>query len=206
MRLKNTVKDYGSIAKLLHWGTAILFLGSYISVYYRHWFTEDKTPENWTALQLHLSIGLTIAVVVALRIAWRMTNKVPDLEPGTKLEHQAAKAGHYALYAIMIIMPITGYLGTGVNTHYFFIFDIPKFESTLLFEALVRDGIGITFKEFEEPIDFIHKNILGEWLVWLLILGHVSAAMFHHFVKKDRTLRKMTVDKQYQTVTNSNKQ
>ena len=195
MNFKNTANNYDSIAKWLHWGTAILFLGSYISVYYRHWFTEEKTPENWTALQLHLSIGVTIAVIVMLRIAWRITSRMPDFEPGTKLEHLATHAVHYALYAIMIIMPITGYVGTGVNTEYFFIFDILKFEDTQLFEILVSNGMGITFKEFEEPIDFIHKEILGVWLVWLLILGHVSAALYHHFVKKDRTLRKMTINK-----------
>ena len=191
MSIKNTIDNYGSIAKCLHWGTAVLFLASYISVYYRHWFTEEKTPENWTALQLHLSIGITIAVVVALRIAWRITNRAPDFEPGTKLQHLAAHAGHYALYAIMIIMPVTGYIGTGVNTEYFFWFDILKFENTQLFESLVSNGLGITFKEFEEPIDFIHKDILGAWLVWLLILGHVCAALYHHFVKQDRTLNKM---------------
>lgn len=196
MSLKNTSKNYGSIAKWLHWGTAILFLGSYVSVYYRHWFTEVKTPENWIALQLHFSIGVTIAVIVALRIIWRITNRVPELEPGTKLEHLAAHAGHYALYAIMIIMPITGYLGTGANTEYFFIFDIPKFADTQLFESLVSNGLGITFKEFEAPMDFIHKEILGAWVVWLLILGHVSAALYHHFIKKDKTLQKMTIDKQ----------
>ena len=43
--------------------TAALFLASYISVYYRHWFTKEKTPENWTALQLHLSIGVTGVIV-----------------------------------------------------------------------------------------------------------------------------------------------
>ena len=195
MSVKNTANNYGSIAKWLHWGTAVLFLGSYISVYYRHWFTEEKTPENWTALQLHLSIGVTIAIAVALRIVWRIANRVPDLEPGTKLEHLAAHAGHYALYAIMIIMPVTGYVGTGVNTEYFFIFDIPKFEDTPLFDSLVGSGLGITFQEFEEPIDFIHKEILGAWLVWILILGHVSAALYHHYVKEDQTLKKMTVQK-----------
>ena len=195
MNFKNTVENYGSIAKFLHWGTAFLFLVSYMSVYYRHWFTEEKTPENWTALQLHLSIGVTIAVVVALRIVWRIGNRAPDLEPGKKWEHLAAHAGHYALYAIMIVMPITGYVGTGVNTEYFFTFDIPKFEDTPLFESLVSNGLGITFKEFEEPIDFIHKEILGAWLVWILILGHVSAALYHHFVKKDKTLNKMTAEK-----------
>ena len=195
MNIKNNADNYGSIAKWLHWLTALLFLGSYISVYYRHWFTEKKTPENWTALQLHLSIGVTIAVIVALRIIWRIANRVPDLEPGTRFEHMAAHAGHYTLYAIMIIMPITGYLGTGANTEYFFMFDIPKFENTQLFETLVSNGIGISFEDFEKPIDFVHKNILGEWLVWILIVGHVSAAMYHHLVKKDRTVRKMTIDK-----------
>jgi cytochrome b561 len=130
MTIKNSAENYGSIAKWLHWGTAVLFLGSYITFYYRDWITEAKTPENWTALQLHLSIGVTIAVLVVLRIIWRIANRAPDLEPGTKLEHLAAHAGHYALYAIMIIMPITGYLGTGANTEFFFMFDIPKFENT----------------------------------------------------------------------------
>ncbi|MEH6629166.1 MAG: cytochrome b [Motiliproteus sp.] len=196
MNFKNTVENYGSIAKCLHWGTAVLFLGSYVTVYFRHWFTEEKTPESWTALQLHLSIGVTIALVVALRILWRIANRVPDLEPGTKLEHLAAHAGHYALYAIMIIMPITGYVGTGVNTEYFFIFDIPKFEDTPLFESLITNGLGLTFQEFEEPIDFIHKEILGAWLVWILILGHVSAALYHHFVKEDKTLHKMKISRE----------
>jgi len=195
MSLKNTAEDYGSIAKWLHWSTAVLFLGSYISVYYRHWFTEKETPENWIALQLHLSIGVTIAVIVALRIIWRLSNRVPDLEPGTKLEHLAAHVGHLALYAIMVIMPVTGYIGTGVNTEYFFLFDIPKFEDTQLFTTLVSDRLGMTFKEFEKPVDFIHKDIMGAWVVWLLILGHVSAALYHQFVKKDRTLYKMTISK-----------
>ncbi len=195
MSLKNTAENYGSIAKWFHWGTAVLFLGSYVSVYYRHWFTEKETPENWIALQLHLSIGVTIAVVVILRILWRLNNRAPDPEPGTRLEHLAAHLGHMALYAIMIIMPVTGYIGTGVNTEYFFLFDIPKFEDTAIFSALVSDGMGMTFKEFEKPVDFIHKDVMGAWVVWLLILGHVCAALYHQFVKKDQTLYKMTVNK-----------
>lgn len=190
MGLKNTADNYGAIAKWLHWITAILFLGSYISVYYRHWFTVKDTPANWNALQLHLSIGVTIGVIVALRIIWRITNRLPDPEPGARLEHIAARLGHYLLYAVMIIMPITGYLGTGVDTEYFFISDITSFKSTDIFASYF--AADMTFKEFEKPIDFIHKDIMGKWLVWLLILGHISAALYHQFVKKDRTMKKMT--------------
>ncbi len=195
MNLKNTTTAYGSIARWLHWSTALLFLASYITVYYRHWFTEEKTPENWTALQLHLSVGVTIAVIVALRIAWRLSNPTPAPEPGSRLEHLAAELGHIALYAVMVLMPITGYLGTGAATEFFFLFDIPKFEDTVLFQSLVANGLGIDFKTFEKPLDFLHKEVGGAWLVWLLILGHGGAALYHHLVRRDRTLLRMTFDR-----------
>lgn len=196
MSIKNTAENYGTIAKWLHWATAALFLGAYGSYYYSHWFTEPRTPESFSALQIHLSVGVTIAVVVFLRIVWRVSNKVPDNEPGSSLAHLAAHLGHYALYAVMIIMPITGYMGTGADINYFFLFEIPKFESTYLFDAVVNNGLDMTFKEFEKPMDFIHKDLLGAWVLWLLILGHVLAALYHHFGLKDRTLKKMTTGKQ----------
>ncbi|WP_350656790.1 cytochrome b [Psychrobacter sp. S1-30-MNA-CIBAN-0213] len=192
MSLKNTSYNYGTIAKCLHWGTALLFLGAYASVYFRHWFTVDDTPINWTALQLHLSFGVSIAVLVVLRIIWRMMNRTPDEEPGTKMEHLAAHAGHFALYAVLIIMPVTGYLGSKVNTEFYFLFDIPMFESTSLFRSVIRDGMGISYEAFEAPLDFLHKQVFGKWLAWMLVVGHILAALYHHYVKKDRTLIKMT--------------
>lgn len=192
MSLKNTADSYGRIAKWFHWTTAALFLAAYVSVYYRQWFTEKQTPENMTALQIHLSVGVSIAVIVALRVIWRLMNRAPADEPGTPLAHLAAHMGHLALYTVMIVAPITGYLGTGVNTDFFFLFEIPKFESTALFQSVVAEGMGLDFKTFEKPIDFIHKDVLGAWLIWLLVLGHAGAALYHHFVLRDRTLVKMT--------------
>ncbi len=192
MQLTNTTNNYGIVAKWLHWLTAVLFLCSYGTVYFRHWFTEKETTANWIALQLHLSVGVTIAVIVILRIIWRLSNKKPNPEAGTRIQHFAIRIGHYALYVIMIVMPLTGYIGTGVNTEYFLMFDIAKFESTAIFTSVVNNGLGMTFKELEKPVDFIHKELLGEYLVWMLIAGHVLAALYHHFIKKDRTLYKMT--------------
>lgn len=189
--LKNTELNYGRIARTLHWLTAVLFLGAYVTVYYRQWLTEPRTPENWTALQLHLSIGVSIAVLVVLRIVWGMMNIQPQPEPGGRLAQMAAHWGHLALYAILIVMPLTGYLGTGVDTEWFFLFDLPKFEDTWLFKALVEGWMGLSFKEFEVPVDFIHKQG-GATVVWILILGHAAAALYHHYILKDRTLVKMT--------------
>ncbi len=192
--LRNTEYSYGSVAKFLHWSIALLFLLSYCSVYFRQWFTEKDTPENWIALQLHLSVGITVAVLVVLRILWRITNRLPDQEPGPAWAHKAAHYGHYFLYAAMIIMPLTGYIGTGVNTEFYMLFDIAKFESTALFNMLVTEGLGMTFEEFEKPIDNFHKEIMGEYVLLFLIFGHIAAALYHHFILKDRTLKKMTRD------------
>lgn len=178
---------YTGVAIALHWLIALLFLGSYISVYYRRYLTEPKTDENMTALQLHLAIGITIAALVVLRVLWRMTHTPPPMEPGPRWQHAAAHGLHYVLYAVMIIMPITGYLGTGVATEFY---GIPKFEDTALFQWLVVDTWQTTFKEFEKPIDFIHKNS-GAYLVWVLILGHAAAALYHHYALRDATLARM---------------
>ncbi len=204
MSLKNTAENYGLIAKWFHWGTAVLFLFSYAFIYYEIWFTPRRPPPGvepdpvyWFTLQVHLSIGMTLFVLIALRIFWNFMNRnMPAEEPGTKLEHWATRAGHYALYAIMIIMPLTGYVGTGNDTHFFFLFNIPRFQDTPLF-SLIGDNLGMTFEELEVYIDFVHKQLLGIWVTPILLAVHVSAALWHHYGKKDRTIYKMTNNKNH---------
>ena len=190
MKLKNSEESYGLIAVLLHWIVALGMIAGYVAVYYRHWFTEEKTPENWTALQLHLSFGVSVAVFVVLRILWKAVNAKPADAPGTRMEHLASRAMHRALYVFMVVMPVTGYLGTGAATEYFFLFDIPKFADTTLFKTVVEGWMGLTFKEFEVPMDFIHKNS-GAYVVWVLVGLHAGAALYHHFVRKDFVLKRM---------------
>ena len=194
MSINNTTENYGIIAKWLHWVTAVFFLAAYVSVYYRQWFTYKDTPENWTALQLHLSVGVSLMVLIFLRVLWRSSQSSPWPEPGTLIEHLATRFGHWLLYVMMIIMPLTGYMGTRVETDFFFWFEVPKFEDTVAFQLLVTDILGMTFQEFEIIVDDVHKT-LGAFIVPLLIGGHVAAALYHHFVRKDRVLYKITTNK-----------
>ena len=83
-------------------------------------------------------------------------------------------------------MPVTGYLGTGANTDFFWLFEIPKFESTHLFTFWVSDRLNMSFAEFEVVVDYLHKDVGGALLVWMLIAGHISAALAYHFVLKDK--------------------
>lgn len=195
MALRNTKLAYGSIAKLLHWAIALLFLVSYCAVYYRHWFTVEPdefsiwvgTP-NYTALQIHLTSGITISFLILCRVYWRLSNQVPELLPGKRWEHFMANSVHYFLYFLMFMMPITGYLGAGVDTDYL---QITQFRETALYDWLVTDTLGLDWETFESPVDFIHKKIGGATLVWIVIGAHAGAALFHHFVKRDDVLLRM---------------
>lgn len=190
MKIRNTSETYGLIAIVLHWVVALGFLAAYAAVYYRHWFTVEKTPANWTALQLHLSLGVTIAIFVILRVIWKFMSITPKHVPGTKLEHLSATGMHVVLYAIMIVMPITGYMGTKVDTDFFFMFQIPQFADTAIFQTVVSGWLGMTFEEFEIPLDFIHKSG-GAYVVWVLVALHAGAALYHHYVRKDVVLKRM---------------
>lgn len=192
VRLKwtNSEDRYGAVSMLIHWSTVALFVTLYSKVYYRHWFTAKGSSESLTAIQLHFSFGILVAVLLLFRIAYRLRAISPEHLNGGRLTRALSTTVHFCLYAVMIVMPLTGYLGTKVDTDFFGIIIIPKFADTPAFETLIAKGMGLSFAEFEKPLDAIH-HFLGSWIVWLLIVGHASAALFHHWVLKDDVLLRM---------------
>lgn len=195
----NTPQQFDKIAKLLHWSMALIIIIAWVSVEYRQRFTEPRTSENLLALDTHLLAGISIGLLILPRLVWRQTHRAPPPPPGSKLEHTLANFSHFALYAFMIAMPLTGYLGTGRDINVFGLFSIPQFQNTGIFRVLILEGIGLSFEEWEKPIDYMHKNIGGKWLLPILFILHVSAALFHHYVRKDDVLKRMLPDFQKAT-------
>ena len=192
MGLRNTELQYGSVAKWLHWITALCFLVAYLTYYYGHFLTEPRTPEANYVRGLHTMFGITAGLLFLPRIVWKFFNKEPKLDPGPNWQHYASKLAHWALYFFVLAMPLSGWLGYGGRSiNFFWLFDIPTFRNTELFQWLVVERMGMSFNEFEAPIDAFHKDIAGAWIVLILVLVHVAAALYHHFVQKDNTLRKM---------------
>ena len=129
-------------------------------------------------------------VFVFLRVIYKLWDRTPEEVEGSKFEHFAAKSAHILLYAVMIIMPLTGYFGTGLNTDFFFAFEIPRFRDTFVYDVVVTQWLGLSWEAFEKPVDFVHKRG-GATLVWMLIAVHIAAALYHHFWRKDDTMRRM---------------
>ena len=169
MRWFNDSQSYGFVARALHWGTALLILGSYGSVYFRRFFTEANTEFNWAVLQLHLSLGLTILTVTVLRIIWYVVDQRPTPEASSKAAVWGSRTGHTLLYVILFSMPVTGYLGTGANTDFSGFSKFPNSRAHTSLRFGVSDRLNMTFAEFEVVVDYLHKDVGGALLVWMLI-------------------------------------
>jgi cytochrome b561 len=106
---RNTHLRYGTVAMTFHWLIAALIL---INVGLGYYFNEklaEGNPSRQTFGLTHVAIGLTVLVLSLARLWWRLRNPVPLLLTDvSRAEHLIAKCTHYALYAMMIVVPALG--------------------------------------------------------------------------------------------------
>ncbi len=195
MKNKITASAYGSLARWFHWLTAALILITYGAIYHREWLAESDF-ENWLTIQLHFSIGLTVLGLTLMRILWRMHRPVPLQAIGARWQQRAARAVHAALYVLLLLLPVSGYLSIadyfsrGGQFQYFFMFDL-----TWLQGIQTEHLLGVSLEQMEKPAASVHRW-LGQWGLSVLLAGHVGAALYHHFIVKDDALSRMTSVKQ----------
>lgn len=118
MALRNTAAGWGWLARLFHWGMAVMILGM---LAFGFWLTTAFNPGDlakFHQVQLHKSFGFVVFALACLRIIWRAVNPSPPLPPGTPaLAALAAHAGHLALYVLMLAMPVTGWLAVSSSPY-----------------------------------------------------------------------------------------
>jgi cytochrome b561 len=188
---------YTAVAVTLHWATALLVVAM-IPV---GWWMSDAVMDPalrgkaGQAFQLHKSVGLTILALSVLRLIWRLVHKAPPLPqamPGW--EKVAAKATHWAFYALMIALPISGWVYTSagysvsferffpVATSWFGLFEVPHIGPVATQSEAARKSIGVAAMS-------AHSAMV--WGVIVLAGLHVAAALKHHFFNMDDVLTRM---------------
>lgn len=177
MTIKNTELRWGAISQLLHW--AIVLLIATIAILGLTMTDMANGPSKIKIYALHKSLGLTLLSLVLLRLLWRFYAGAPKPVAGTPhWQERIASLTHWALYALMFAMPITGWLfnsSSGYPLQYFGLFNLPKI-------AAVDPGLA-------DLSESLHEN--GFWLLLLLVLAHAGAAFYHHLFQNDDTLRRM---------------
>lgn len=191
--MKNTETTYGSVAKWFHWLVAFCFLAAYVVVYYKIWFLGREDPLFGPSLNVHAAIGFSVFVWASLRIIWRLMNTQPKMPVMPKWQHNSAHLMHWVLYFFMFAMPVSGWFGFGGSIDYG-VFQIPTFRETGTGQWIL-DLLNTEWDVWEKKWDFFHKDISGAWALWILIVMHAGAALYHHFVQKDDTLTRMLPEK-----------
>lgn len=169
--------SYALAARVLHWFTAILVLimlpvGVIIA---NEWGGRLQDP----LYSLHKSVGALLLLLVIVRLAYRLTHKPPplpgDIPPAQRL---AAQAMHWALYALLIVQPLLGWAGTSAYPA-----PVPVFGLFELPPLLAPNRV------LSEQLLSVH-GLVGLTIAGLAAL-HIGAALFHHFVRRDRVLLRM---------------
>jgi cytochrome b561 len=169
---------YDHVAMALHWLVAI---GVIVQIVLGLWMIDiPKLPAGVRAywFNLHKSIGITIGVLIFLRLAWRLGHRPPPL-PSTvpRWQSRAAHASHWLLYACMLTMPLSGYLGSTFSGY-----PIKYFGITL-------PGWGWKDDAIKEVLSSVH--FAAAILFISLITLHVLAALKHLFIDRDGVFHRM---------------
>lgn len=168
---------YGSASIALHWLTLVLIIGVYACIELREFWPKGD-PTRDALKSWHFTLGLTVLSLTAVRILVRLASPTPPITPPpARWQTAGAHLVHFALYAMMIGMPIGGWLilSGEAKTIPFWGFSLPP---------LIGENKGLA-----ELIEEVHKTVgkAGYFLIGL----HAAAAIFHHAILKDDTLKRM---------------
>jgi cytochrome b561 len=177
MNIRSTPDRYGNLSIALHWLMLLLLIAVYASILLREVYPKGSDPRE--ALKMwHFMLGLCVFALVFLRIALRFVGRAPPkVPPPTRWQQLLANGMHLARYALLIAMPLLGWLVLSASGK-----PIPLF-------GLELPSIWPQDKELAGTLKSLHETIgeLGYYLVGL----HAVAALFHHYIVRDNTLLRM---------------
>jgi len=167
--------NYDNVAIALHWTTALLVVANFILSQVWDWFAK---PTRGLLESTHMSFGVLLTIVIVARLVWRLIpgHQVSAIEAGWA--RLASKATHYLLYAMLVAEAALGFAfrwGAGRPMAFF------------------GTGIPPLIGEMAQPLRRELRDF-HEWIGWAIIilaLLHALAALYHHYVLKDRVLRRM---------------
>ncbi|MGI4775902.1 MAG: cytochrome b [Janthinobacterium lividum] len=173
---KNSKKNYGLVTKIFHWSISLLIIVMLIAGYIM--VSLEPTSSKWYIYSLHKATGILIIMLSTLRLLWKLLNiKVIPLVSVPTWQQKIANLNHTSFYYLMIIMPLSGLLMSlsgGFDFSFFGLFTI---------RSVIKS------QEFAKIFWNIHA--LSAVVLSSLIGLHISAAFYHHFVRRDNTLLRM---------------
>lgn len=168
---------YSNLSIALHWLMLVMLVAVYCLMEFRGYFPRGSEGRD-AMKHWHYVLGLSVFVLVWIRIAARAIGGVPPITPSpSRLQQLAAKAVHVGMYALMIGMPIGGWIILSAENK-----PVPFFGLTL--PPLVGPN-----EELAHLVEEIHEA--ASKVGYVLLAVHAAAALYHHNFMRDDTVRRM---------------
>lgn len=198
--MNDTVQRYTKTAIILHWLIGLLLIGMLALGLWMSELPKDapKTAAfdlfDWGIytltlsepvtvrtfyFNLHKSIGVTLLALILFRVFWRVTHAAPDFPATMKAwEKKLSHAVHHSLYALMLVIPVSGVVMSVYSKFGILWFGIP------LVKGLDNPQLRDLFKEVHE---------IAAWLLIVIVVLHIAAAIKHRVVDKDEVMKRMSL-------------
>lgn len=167
---------WNRVTRILHWIIGLLIVGMGLVGLF---MTQmDPSMAKLKVYALHKSCGIIVLVLVALRLLWRLAHRAPPPVPQPRWQRIAAQAMHGLLYVLMFAIPLAGWLynsAANFPLQWFGLVQIPS--------------IWPADPQVKHLAHALHEY--GFWALMALVALHAAAAIKHHFIDKDETLRRM---------------
>ena len=167
---------YTHVAIAMHWLLALMIIGSLSLGLYMA--DLPFSPARLKLYNWHKWAGVTILVLSALRLLWRLTHRPPADLPMPAWQQRAARGAHLALYGFFFAVPLAGWAyssAAGFPVVWFGVLPLPDFVPV--------------DRALSESLKPLHR-----WLAYALgavVMLHVAGALKHHFIDRDGLLRRM---------------
>jgi cytochrome b561 len=181
MPTRNSTVTWGWPSILLHWVGAAMIV---ILLVHGFWMVHfAPRPERFANYTWHAAIGYDVLALLVLRLLWRWLNPVPALPPDSaRWERLGAAVSHFGLYVLMFLSTLSGWAMIGTQRR-----------------PITQDLFGLQIPmiyQSEDPkmhalLEDSHRIL--SYLLGALVVVHIAAALWHHFVKRNDILRRMTV-------------
>lgn len=169
---------YDRIAIVLHWAIGLALIAQIVFGFLLDDLAPRGTPARAAVINLHKSLGIVLGALIVLRLAWRLRHRPPGWPASMPAwQQRAALWGHRALYACMVVMPVSGYIASNFSKHGVRFF-------------------GLAWKPWGPDLPAVYGvfnglHVATAFIFTALIAGHVLAAAKHALVDHDGVFARM---------------
>jgi len=171
------VLKYTATAKWLHWFIGLIVI---VMLVFGQGLEDLEIPERTETLMIHSGLGTLVLILMLVRLGWRKSHPPPTPESSiSDLQVRLSRIMHWTLYTLLFIQPVLGILQAAYIDEY----KVIAF-GLIDYSALAANDVGIA--EIFHTLHAVNAIIISA-----LVIGHIGAALYHHFVQKDQVLRRM---------------